>query len=283
MMNVSIPGLSRSGLLGLAAVVSLAACAPASDEAAKSAALGDVTSGDHRPESEVARDRYRHPQETLEFFGLRPDSVVVELWPSGGWYTKVIAPAVRDEGIYYAAHFDPDAKVEMLRKSLDGFKELLVSRPDLYDQVQITTLAPPAKTEIAPAGTADLVVSFRSVHNWMAFGMQDDVMAAVYTALKPGGAFGVVEHRGVAGTEQDPKAQSGYVTEAYMIELAEKAGLVLDSASEINANPADTKDYASGVWALPPRLKDGEENRAKYLEIGESDRFTLLFRKPEAP
>jgi len=275
----NIKTVSKLSVVTLAATVVLTACGV--NDSGSQAKLPDVTTGDHRPADEVARDRFRNPQATLEFFGLQPSSKVVELWPSGGWYTKVIAPAVRDSGVYYAAHFDPESKIEMLRKSRSGYETFLASRPELYDQVVITVLQPPAKTDIAPAGSVDLVVSFRSVHNWMAFGMQDDVMAAVYKALKPGGVFGVVEHRGIAGTEQDPKAASGYVTEAYMIELAEKAGLVFDSSSEVNANSLDTKDHPSGVWSLPPRLKDGDDTKDKYLTIGESDRFTLRFKKPE--
>jgi len=248
---------------------------PASD-----AWLKAVASGDHRPADDQQRDKYRHPVATLDYFGLTPESAVVELWPSGGWYTKVIAPAVNEKGQYYAAHFDPDTEIPMLKQSVEKFQALLDSRPDLYGNVKITVLSPPDKLEIAPAGTADLVVSFRSVHNWMAFGMQDDVMQAVAAALKPGGIFGVVEHRGIPGSEQDPQAKSGYVTEAYMISLAEKAGLELVDSSEVNANEADTKDYPDGVWTLPPRLRMGQENRDYYLAIGESDRFTMRFRKP---
>ncbi len=248
--------------------------------AAEPSKLELVIAGAQRPEAEVQRDVYRHPQETLEFFGLTPELSVVELWPGGGWYTKIIAPVVRGEGKYYAAHVDPSSPVKMLRLSAEKYQALLDSNPELYDEVEMTVLMPPAQLEIAPAGSVDLVVSFRSIHNWMGFAMQDDVMKAVYDALKPGGVFGVVEHRGIAGQPQDAKASTGYVTVAAMVEMAEKAGLKLESSSEINANPADTKDHPSGVWTLPPRLKLGEEDKQKYLDIGESDRFTLRFVKP---
>jgi len=287
MFRTQSSSLLSSSLLAAAAAVSLfalGACAPATDDGeqvADSAWLAPVLAGDQRSDDERARDQYRNPAETLAFFGLQPDSTVVEIWPGGGWYTKVIAPAVNEQGQFYAAHFDPDSEIPMLRKALAKYQGLLDSRPELYGKVQMTVLQPPAKTEIAPAGSADLVVSFRSVHNWMAFGMQDQVMTAIFDALKPGGVFGVVEHRGPAGTEQDPKAKSGYVTEAYMIELAERAGFVLDAKSEVNANPADTKDWPEGVWTLPPRLKLGEQDREKYLAVGESDRFTLRFVKPQ--
>ncbi len=242
--------------------------------------IAEAVAAAHRSAEDKSRDKYRHPEETLEFFGLTPDQTVVELWPGGGWYTKVIAPVVRGQGKYYAAHVDPESNVEMLRKSAARYRSMLDESPELYDEVEMTVLMPPAMLEIAPAGSADLVVSFRSIHNWMAFGMQDDVMQAIYTALKPGGVFGVVEHRGPTDQPQDPKAASGYVTTDAMIAMAEKAGLVLDASSEINANPADTKDYPDGVWTLPPRLRLGEEDRQKYLDIGESDRFTLRFVKP---
>jgi predicted methyltransferase len=247
---------------------------------ADAAAIAAAVAAPTRSAENKSRDTYRHPAETLSFFGLTPSSVVVELWPGGGWYTEIIAPIVRDNGKYYAAHVDPESNVEMLRKSAESYRAMLDASPELYDQVEMTVLMPPSQLDIAPPGSVDLVVSFRSIHNWMAFGMQDDVMRAVYTALKPGGMFGVVEHRGIEGEPQDPKASTGYVSEAAMIEMAEKAGLKLQASSEINANPADTKDYPDGVWTLPPRLRLGDVDRQKYLDIGESDRFTLLFVKP---
>jgi len=234
----------------------------------------------YRSAEEKSRDQYRHPVETLMFFGLTPETTVVELWPGSGWYTEIIAPVVRYNGKYYAAHVDPDSDVEMLSKSAASYRAMLDASPELYDQVEMTVLMPPKQLEIAPPGSTDLVVSFRSVHNWMAFGMQDDVMQAIYKALKPGGVFGVVEHRGAEGEPQEPRAASGYVSVKAMVEMAEKAGLILDASSEINANPADTKDYPDGVWSLPPRLRLGDVDREKYVAIGESDRFTLRFVKP---
>ena len=264
-------------------VAILAACsgpAPETEAAVEMSPVAIAIDGDHRIEKERQRDPYRHPKETLEFFGLTPELSVVELWPGGGWYTKIIAPVVRGRGTYYAAHVDPDSKVEMLRLSVQKYQTMLDSSPELYDEVQMTVLMPPEQLEIAPAGSVDLVVSFRSVHNWMAFDMQDDVMQAVYNALKPGGVFGVVEHRGIEGQEQNPRASTGYVSVAAMIAMAEKAGLQFESASEVNANLTDTKDYPDGVWSLPPRLRGGEQDQQKYLNIGESDRFTLRFFKP---
>jgi len=264
-------------------VAILMACsgpAPETEAVVEISPVAIAIASDHRTEEERQRDLYRHPEETLEFFGLTPELSVVELWPGGGWYTKIIAPVVRGRGNYYAAHVDPDSKVEMLRLSAQKYQTMLDSNPELYDEVQMTVLMPPEQLEIAPAGSVDLVVSFRSVHNWMAFDMQDDVMQAVYNALKPGGIFGVVEHRGIEGQEQNPRASTGYVSVAAMIAMAEKAGLQFESASEVNANLADTKDYPDGVWSLPPRLRGGEQDQQKYLDIGESDRFTLRFVKP---
>ena len=244
--------------------------------------LATVAAGDHRSAENSARDVYRHPVETLEFFGIEPDMTVVEIWPSGGWYTEIIAPYLNAEGTYIAAHWDPDSEMEFVRKGVEGFQAKLAERPELYGNTKMGVLMPPEIWSIAPAGSADMVVTFRSIHNWMPRGYTEDMFAEFYKVLKPGGVLGVVEHRGDPAVEQDPKAASGYVNEAYAIALAEAAGFVLEGKSEINANPADTKDYDTGVWTLPPTLRKKDEDKEKYLAIGESDRFTLKFRKPAA-
>jgi len=244
--------------------------------------LATVAAGDHRSAENSARDVYRHPVETLEFFGIEPDMTVVEIWPSGGWYTEIIAPYLNAEGTYIAAHWDPDSEMEFVRKGVEGFQAKLAERPELYGNTKMGVLMPPEIWSIAPAGSADMVVTFRSIHNWMPRGYTEDMFAEFYKVLKPGGVLGVVEHRGDPAVEQDPKAASGYVNEAYAIALAEAAGFVLEGKSEINANPADTKDYDTGVWTLPPTLRKKDEDKDKYLAIGESDRFTLKFRKPAA-
>ena len=244
--------------------------------------LADIAAGDHRSEENRARDAYRHPVETLEFFGLEPDMTVVEIWPSGGWYTEVIAPYVNAEGTYIAAHWDPEDEREFVRNGVQSFKDKLAERPDLYGGVQMSVLMPPEKWDVAPEGSADMIVTFRNIHNWMPRGYTEDMFAAFYKALKPGGVLGIVEHRGDPSVEQDPNAASGYVNEDYAIQLAEAAGFELAGASEINANPKDTKDYDTGVWTLPPTLRKKEEDQDKYMAIGESDRFTLKFRKPAA-
>ena len=234
----------------------------------------------HRLADNKARDQYRHPQQTLEFFGVKPNMTVVEISPGGGWYTEILAPYLRDEGQFYAAHYSADSKVAYFQKSLKSFIKKTSAQPEVYGKMILTELDPPAKVEIAPALSADRVLTFRNVHNWMKSGTADAVFKAMYGALKQGGMLGVVEHRAVEGTEQDPQAKSGYVTEDYVIKLAEKTGFILLEKSEINANPKDTKDHPAGVWTLPPSLRLEEKNKAKYVAIGESDRMTLKFVKP---
>jgi predicted methyltransferase len=242
-------------------------------------ALDQALAAPYRSAENRARDAYRHPRETLQFFGLRPDMTAVEVWPGGGWYTEILAPLLKDQGRLYAAHLDP-ASSEYARRTVDGFRAKLAARPDLYDKVVVTALAaPPARSEIAPAGSADMVVTFRNLHNWMMFGWQREAFAAIHAALKPGGVLGVVEHRADPGRPQDPKAASGYVPEQYAIELIESVGFRLVGRSEVNANPKDTKDYEKGVWTLPPTFAAGAKDRERYAAIGESDRFTLKFVK----
>jgi len=247
------------------------------------ARMAAILAGEHRSPENKARDQYRHPAETLAFFGLRPDSTVVEIWPGSGWYTEIIAPYVREQGRFIAAGFDPESDVEFIRKGVAMFKAKLDANPELYDRVETTVLMPPDKLEMAAPESVDLILTFRSLHNWMENGDEDAVIAAMYKALKPGGLVGVEEHRGNGTGPQDPQAKSGYVNQDYAIGLFEKAGFVLDGTSEVNANPADTKDYPEGVWTLPPTLRKGDEGRDIYMAIGESDRFTLRFRKPLTP
>lgn len=262
----------------LLAVAALGPTAASADEAT-TAALNSALAGDHRSAANKARDQYRHPLETLSFFGIRSDMTVVEVSPGGGWYTEILAPFLKDKGTFYAAGSDPDSVKEFFQRSAKRFKEKMAS-DEVYSKVNITVLAPPKKTDIAPAGSADMVLTFRNIHNWMSDDTVDAVFQAMYRALKPGGILGVVEHRGDPGVAQDPQAGSGYVNQDYAIQLAEKAGFKLVASSEINANPKDSKDYPKGVWTLPPTLALEDKDRDKYLAIGESDRFTLKFVKP---
>lgn len=243
--------------------------------------LQPILEGGHRSSANRIRDQYRHPLATLAWFGVEPDMTVVEIWPGGGWYTEILAPYLREHGRLYAAGFDADSDVPFYRINARKLKEKLAANPAIYDRVVVTELMPPAKTEIAPAGSADRVLTFRNVHNWMKGGYEAAVFKAMYDALKPGGILGVVEHRGNSKQPQDPRALSGYVTEAAVIEMAEGAGFVFLRSSEVNANPADTADHPEGVWTLPPSLRLKDVDREKYLAIGESDRMTLKFKKPD--
>lgn len=231
-------------------------------------AMRKILEGEHRSDANKTRDKYRHPVETLTWLGIKDNMSVVEIFPGGGWYTEILAPFLKDKGTFYAAGNDPDSSVRFFRKSASRFKEKVESNKDVYGNVNITILAPPDKTEIAPEGTADMVLTFRNIHNWMKGGYADDVYSAMYKALKPGGVLGVVEHRGNPEINQDPKANSGYVNQDYAIKLAEKAGFKFVGSSEINANSKDTKDYPKDVWTLPPTLRLKDKDRNKYMEIG---------------
>lgn len=255
-------------------------------DAATSAALDAAIAGEHRSEANRSRDRYRHPKETLAFFGLRTDMTVVEIWPASGWYTDIIAPVVRDEGRLYAAQYGEDPSFDYQRRELEAFRDK-ISNTDVYGDITITALAFPDDLEIAPPGSADLVVTFRNVHNWFDPGYgppnaPELAFQAMYEALKPGGALGVVDHRWPDPATEHPQAANGYVSEERVIEYAEAAGFELAGRSDVNRNPRDTHDHPNGVWTLPPDLAVRDEaDRAEYLEIGESDRLTLRFVKPE--
>ena len=273
--------MSRSAIIGAYALaIALSGCAGMAGRDA-GPAIDAAIAGSHRPDANRARDVYRHPKETLQFFGLRPDASVVEVWPGGGWYTQILAPLLRERGKYYAAHFHVDDKSpRYMGPAREAFVKSLAARPDLYDRVVVTALDAPRHVDIAPRGSADLVLTFRNVHNWSAAKTDEAMFRAFFDALKPGGVLGVVEHRANEGTSLDQMIKSGYMTEAYVIALAEKAGFKFAARSEINANPKDTKDHPRGVWTLPPTFRLGDQDRQKYAAIGESDRMTLKFVKP---
>jgi predicted methyltransferase len=258
----------------------LAGSFSSSQAADENSTLPKVVAGAHRSAEHKARDKYRHPQETLEFFEVKDNMTVVEIWPGSGWYTEILAPYLKKHGKLYAAHFSADAEEPYFKKSLNEYKAKLKKHTDLYGKVELTELQPPEKVKIAPDGSADRILTFRNVHNWMKDGQASTVFNAMYKALKPGGILGVVEHRNSPKKLQDPSAASGYVSEDYVIALARKAGFEFLGKSEINANSKDTKDYPEGVWTLPPTLKLKQQDREKYLEIGESDRMTIKFIKP---
>jgi len=240
------------------------------------ATLDQVIAGDHRSPQNKARDKYRHPKETLEFFGLRPDMTVVEIWPGGGgWYQEILAPYLHDKGVYYSAGNDLSETKGYRFRANQQIAARIAEKPALYGKVIVTELAPPAKLDIAPAGSADMVLSFRNFHNWQMAGVEKDVLGAIYRALKPGGVFGITDHRSETSSGKD-----GYVKPADLLAAAQEAGFVLAAESEINANPKDGKNHARGVWTLPPRLAGDPADHARMKAIGESDRFTYKFIKP---
>lgn len=243
--------------------------------------LQSAIDGAHRSDKNSVRDEARRPYETLSFFEVKPDSKVVEIWPGGGWYTEILAPYLRDNGKLVAAHFPEQEKEGYFKRSRDAFLKKLADNPEIYSQVEVTAVYPPEHDKITTPGTADNVLTFRNVHNWTKIGIDQLMFDSFYEALKPGGVLGVVEHRAPEGASLEYMKDSGYVTEAYVITLAENAGFELVESSDINNNPADTKDYEKGVWTLPPTLAMKDKDRERYEAIGESDRMTLKFVKPE--
>ena len=238
--------------------------------------------GAHRAPENLARDSARHPAETLKFFGIKPNMTVIEITPGGGWYTEILAPYLRANGQLIAASYDPESSVKYFKKNRADFEKKLADNPAVYDKVKLSVFEMPNKLDFMPTTQVDMVLTFRNLHNWSRNGDAAIIAAfqKVFNSLKPGGVFGIVDHRLPAAVKQDEKASSGYVHEAYAIKLAEAVGFKLAAKSEINANPKDTADYPEGVWTLPPTYALKDKDREKYQAIGESDRFTLKFVKP---
>jgi predicted methyltransferase len=272
---------SRNNLAAalLAGAAVAAACATHSTREDTVQTLTNILAGDQRSEEHRARDRYRHPKETLLFFGIRPEMSVLEVWPEPGWYTEILAPLLREHGKYYAA-VTPDPGSPHVTQRLEQFRAKLAASPDLYDKVSVVNF-PLDGGNAVPRDSVDMVLTFRNIHNWMADNAAPQAFATMYRALKPGGVLGVVEHRGNPAVPQDPQAKSGYVNEDYAIKMIEAQGFRLVGSSQVNANPRDTKDYEQGVWTLPPTYRLGAKDHDKYAAIGESDRFTLKFVKPK--
>lgn len=242
--------------------------------------VNEVANGDHRSEKNRARNEFRHPGETLAFFGLQKGQTVVEISPGGGWYTEILAPFLKSNGTFYSAGYDPDSEMEYYNRNGKKFLAMLAADPKSYSEVK-PTIFMKGDYNIAPAGSADLVVTFRNLHNWMNSGYHEDSFKAFFKALKPGGILGFVEHRADPDKMQDPKADTGYVREDMVIKMIEAAGFEFDGKSEVNANAKDTRDHPEGVWTLPPGFRLKDKDRAKYASIGESDRMTLRFKKPD--
>ncbi|HEY3785603.1 MAG TPA: hypothetical protein VGL55_10010 [Steroidobacteraceae bacterium] len=247
--------------------------APAPDSA-----LAHAVADPGRSEKFVARDKFRHPAEELTFFGLKPTMTVVEVWPGSGYWTEILGPYLKSSGHYYAAVTVPKESQEEDRTT-EAWKARVTADKARYGDITSTRLGK-GHYDVAPPDSADLIVTFRNLHNWMEGGYVDEALKGFYGALKPGGILGIEDHRGSKNQPQDPTAKSGYVRQDYVIEHARKAGFELVESSEMLANPKDTKNWPEGVWTLPPTLALGEKDRAKYMAIGEADNFVLKFRKP---
>jgi predicted methyltransferase len=247
------------------------------DDALKQA----IASPDRTP-AFVARDPWRHPYETLKFFEIQAHSTVVELSPGGGWYTEILAPYLREKGQLIVAADDPQSPKPEAVKSLQRLQAKLQASPQRFDKVVVGVFAPVDKLNYAAPGSADVVLTFRNVHNWMAEGNGGvrAVLDSAFRSLKKGGVLGVVEHRLPADRTQDATSSSGYVHQAYVIQMATASGFRLDAMSQVNANPQDAANHVGGVWALPPSLVNKDVDKSKYQSIGESDRMTLKFVKP---
>ncbi|HSK28407.1 MAG TPA: methyltransferase [Candidatus Limnocylindria bacterium] len=256
----------------------LIALFPAATRAQAESGIVRWIAASHRTPRNVARDPFRHPLETLTFFGLKENNTVVEILPgSAGYYLEILAPYLKDKGRYIAANRDEAAAPQYIA---DHQKLLarLKAEPALYGKVMVTKFNA-GKHEIAPAGSADFVLTFRNLHNWIERNEVEGTLRVFHRALKPGGVLGVVDHRGRTDMSQEAQMKAGYVRQDYAIAIIEKAGFKMAGASEVNANPKDTKDHPEGVWTLPPSFRLKDKDRAKYQAIGESDRFTLTFVK----
>jgi predicted methyltransferase len=254
----------------------------AKSETTAASALDKVLAGSWRDPANAARDGYRHPKETLSFFGLSPAQTVIEITPGGGWYSEILAPYLRDSGQYIAAVVDPASVAEgkgrdYQQKNKTALETKFGAAAAQYAKAKVVGYDPKAPV-FGPADSADLVLTFRNVHNWRSSGQAEGMFKGFFAVLKPGGILGVVEHRAKADVPANDK--SGYVGEAQVIALAEAAGFKLQEKSEVNANPRDTKDHPNGVWTLPPVNDHEAADDAKYKAIGESDRMTLRFVKP---
>jgi len=258
--------------VAIVALCTLAACQSLAQD------LSPLLSAPHRSERNVVRDPHRHPAETLAFFGVRPDSTVVEILPgSGGYYMEILAPYLQQRGRFIAANRD-ELAVSPYKEDHQKLLERLKAEPALYGRVVVTKFNA-GMHDVAPPGSADFVLTFRNLHNWIERGEAEGALRAFHKALKPGGILGVVDHRGRTDLTQEAQMKSGYVREDYAIALIEKAGFRLAGRSEVNANAKDGKDHPAGVWTLPPTYRLKDQDRAKYQAIGESDRFTLKFVK----
>ncbi|HNR90976.1 MAG TPA: methyltransferase [Dokdonella sp.] len=281
-------------LLAFATLFALAGCggsappqAPAASDqpatttppvAAAQSRLDAAIAGEWRSAENRARDAHRHPKETLEFFGVTDGKTVVEITPGGGWYAEILAPMLKDNGNYVAA-IPLDSSSDYAKRSNERLREKFAAAPAQFGAAKFAEFDPKAP-DLGMEGAADVVVTFRNVHNWIGNDSAEGMFKAFFNVLKPGGVLGVVEHRAADGKDLESVKDSGYLPTDHVIKLATDAGFNLVEQSEINANPKDTKDHEKGVWTLPPSLALKDVDRDKYLAIGESDRMTLRFVKP---
>lgn len=251
--------------------------------------LQAAAEGEHRSVANRARNLFRHPVETLQFFGLRPEMTVVEVWPGGGWYSEVLAPALRDSGVLIAANFPESAMPPFRARIGADYLAKLAAEPQLYDQVRVVDFDPPSISSLGEPGSADMVLLSRHFHNFIRAKITDEVLAAAHQALKPGGVLAVVQHRAAADAVPESQQRDGYVRQQWLIDTITAAGFEFVASSEVNANPADQRDHPAGVWSLPPSLRSCAELEGEawqtcaeqYRQIGESDRMTLRFSKAE--
>jgi len=264
--------------LGAAVLLAGGCVTPQSNREETAAALDGVLTGPTRSDQDRARDVYRHPRETLLFFGVRPELTIAEIWPEPGWYTAILAPLLKTRGRYIAVTQVASPQSRYITDMEASFDAFLMQHAADFGTVGRGTLGA-SGADIAPPGSVDLILTFRNLHNWLADGSAAQVMASIHRALKPDGVLGVEDHRAAPTAPVDERARNGYVNEDYAIRLIESAGFRLVAKSEINSNPNDTKDYEQGVWTLPPAYRLGNKDRERYAAIGESDRFTLKFVK----
>ena len=249
-------------------------------EASAADALTALIASPHRLPKNVARDQYRHPAETLAFFGIEPSMTVIEVGPGWGWYTELLAPMLANKGKLIVTDFDPDGPEDKGRTIYGRRFQAFRQRSEAaYGKIERVVQGEDKDLDLAPKGEADVVFIVRGMHGWVNRDVVDANLKEVSDALKPGGIAAVVQHRAKAGTDAKETAKQGYLPQAFVVEQFEKAGFTLVEASEVNANPKDTTDHPEGVWTLPPTLALGDTDKDKYEGIGESDRMTLRFQK----
>ncbi|MGA8261180.1 MAG: hypothetical protein WB783_13280 [Arenicellales bacterium] len=278
---------SGAGIAAILFVLTTLASSPAgAAQASADGGLEAAINGTQRSPANVERDRYRHPLQTLEFFGIKRDMTVVEVLPGGGWYTEILAPFLHDHGRLIEATAPPTTSNPFMRRMAEKYRQKLDADPDVYGRVELQAFENPDYIDLGPPHSADMVLTFRNMHDLVYGNAHDEVTSAVldeflrsaYLVLKPGGVLGIVGHRADPDQPVGKTYRMGRLPESYVVQAAQRAGFKLEASSDINANPKDPRDVP--VWYLPPSLRSPEKDRAKYEAIGESDRMTLKFVKP---